>query len=307
MKKTLFPAFFILFLSLACSAFMGQGNLTPGLSLLPVLDGSYLSSDKANEITPFYYYDTNGGKNCLFFSSDRDGSYDLYYAEMNEDGSFKDPVKMDSNINTSADEFSPVLYYGPFSMMAGGHRQFVSFLRKTAGQTNMMVVMLGSNYTFGTLYPSISNVTFSRIALFNQTNIDGSPLLIACAGQSNWYLRSWGLGAWDSLVMTNKFIPSVKPIYAMNGYLEEWSVGANQYTNYFIFESDNSGKRQLFLGKIGFGALTNVSAIPLYASGYNDREPDIDLKTMKVYFSSDRRGTYDLYRYNIATFDKVRK
>lgn len=313
MSKFPFPAFLSLavlsLLAFSCSGYFDRDaglENDKSLSPLAIRGGGYLSSDTADDITPFYYHDTNTGKNWLFFSSDRDGSYDLYYAEMNTDGSFQKPVKMDANINTTADEVSPVIYFGPYTLATVAYRQFVTFLRMTAGQTNLIVIALGSNFTYNSAYTPVSNVAYSRLSLFNQTNVDGNPQLMACGGKTNWFARGWGLGEWSTSDTTNGVSNSTSPIYSMNGYLEEWAVGANQYTNYYLIATSFGGKRQLYLARKGFG-INRVDRISSYSSYYNDEDPDIDMFKKKVYFSSDRRGNYDLYRFNIVTYDKICK
>ena len=104
MKKIL--SFLILLIVSSCSGFLDQEKIDRdgiGINALALSDGSgYISTDEFNEITPFIFKNTNNGKKYLFFSSDRGGSYDIYYAEMDTDGKFSHPVKMDSNVNTTA-------------------------------------------------------------------------------------------------------------------------------------------------------------------------------------------------------------
>jgi hypothetical protein len=291
-----------------CGGYFGQDARNDGknaVSTLAISGGGYLSSDSANEITPFYFHDTNTGKNWLFYSSDRDSNFDIFYAEMNPDGTFQNPVKMAANINTAGQEVSPVVFYGNASLAMATNIIFISFIRITNGQTNMPTVRLQTNLAFVSELNVISNVIFSRLSLFTKTNV--SPDLICCSGNTNWIRISWSVGWVTNTATTNYIGASAYQIHSMNAYLEEWAVGANQFTNYYLMETTAGGKRQLTLGRKGYLGLNQAEGIPLYASPNNDRDPDIDMYSKKVYFSSDRRGTYDLYRYNNLTFDKVNK
>lgn len=312
MKTMVTPALFLLLIFTACSSYFdgnGGPEVTGEIGSLSLSTGGYLSSMTANDITPFYYHDTNTGKNWLFFSSDRDGSYDIFYAEMNADGSFKSPVKMDAGINSGGNEVSPVVYVGRYGTVAVLYSVFLSCIRIGSGQTNLMVFRLNPGFSTVSNFITYTNVTYARISLYNQTNESGLPNLICTRGSASWFEFGWNnaSGIWNTnAVSTNSLTNSAYPAFTMCAFLEEYAAGANMNTNYYLMESLVSGKSRLCLGKKGNDGLNRTDVVTLYQSPWNDREPNIDLYTMKVYFASDRYGTFDLFRFNRNTFNKIK-
>src|SRR5271157_4151878 len=77
----------------SCSGFLSHNGTNSGKSSqqaeklnLAMEGGGYLSSDTANDITPFMF--RNGGNTYIFFASDRGGSLAVYYAQMDSAGKF---------------------------------------------------------------------------------------------------------------------------------------------------------------------------------------------------------------------------
>ncbi|MGA2142486.1 MAG: hypothetical protein ABSG94_08680 [Brevinematales bacterium] len=106
--------FMILVLSFCCCSgyFTDNGPVQQaGMLRLAMEGGGYLSSDTANDITPFLFRDRASGNNYLFFASDRGGTYALYYAQMDPAGNFFNLTKMDPVINQpGTTNFSPVVF-----------------------------------------------------------------------------------------------------------------------------------------------------------------------------------------------------
>jgi len=300
-KLFIISTFFFLF---SCSGYFNMDNSDEagGDLSLALADGSgYLSTDNYNEITPFLYRNPDNGKAYLFFASDRDGTYDIYYAEMNSEGKFSKPIKMDTNyINTSGDEFSPVV----FKAMSGEFTYtYISFVRRTPAAGSKVYNCQIDPLNFNSVGES-SDIGFSAssISLLNKNDV-GPSLLIS---DGNTYFRKYEwdsiYGSWNYAETTIDFDSS--PIYGVDGF----SFGMYDYEHSFIINVMVENKYRLYGGYYCIEPLTNyLYPIKEYSSPYNDKDPCIDLKTMKVYFASDRygKGNYDLYRYNILTFDKV--
>jgi hypothetical protein len=87
-----------------------------GTSIDTWFNGDYVASEKVDsvnspgrDICPFVY------KNIMVFASDRDGGlggYDLYYS-LFKNGKWSSPVNFGPDINTSSDEFRPVVGFSP--------------------------------------------------------------------------------------------------------------------------------------------------------------------------------------------------
>lgn len=284
-----------------CSGYFNMSNPdeADGDLSLALSDGSgYLSTDKYNEITPFLYRNPDNGRAYLFFASDRDGSYDIYYAEMDNKGRFSKPIKMDTNINTAYDETSPVVFTASDSENTNTYISFI--IDRSPGAGIMIYTYQIDPKDFSTLGTSSSlGVTVSNIGLFNKTNVN--PYLLISAEGTNFYLHYWGdaEGNWSSEGDGGSF---TLPISKVDGF----EINTPSWEQIFIFSAKASGKYQLYGGTITYVSSFSYS-ISRYISTYNDKDPCIDLETMKVYFASDRygKGNYDLYRYNIITFDKV--
>jgi len=128
MKKMLIVSVFSSIL-MSCGLLFTTSN-TP-VNTLQLSDGTYLSTDEYNEITPFAFHDTTG-ISYLFFSSDRSNSYDIYYSIINPDGTFGKAVMLPSPVNqTNSDEMYPVVLFDGFYYI-------MAFIRIVTNQTNVL-------------------------------------------------------------------------------------------------------------------------------------------------------------------------
>ena len=317
MKKTVIIIGLTMFLA-SCAGYFGAkgGADNPAeANPLAIEGGGYLSTDTHNEITPFLYRDTNGQNPVLFYSSDRDGTYDIYYVRMNPDGTFQQPVKMGTNVNAKVgnyDEISPVLFvnngYFYFYFIRinndNGYR-FVNGITNIVDQ-NFSINTIDTNQPFSPFMDSHSNICSLGIE-----NSEGYHYLHIFYGSSNSIKNSF----------TNKLINNeIK--FGASGIFNYFSIGQDSSISneFWVYETTKSGNRQLsifayatytylIMGVNSNIAPTNQGIPPAYASTYNDRQPCVDWldpeQKGQVYFSSDRAGTYDLYRYNIETISKL--
>jgi len=270
--------------------------------------GGYLSSSAANDITPFLFRDKNTGNAYLFFASDRGsatGAYSIYYAQMDSSGKFYNLNKMNSGINQpGTTNYSPVLF------QSGGNNYitYVSYVNSTT----VNVKTYGINQSFITnssiTFPTSSITDFTQISVF--TAADGTVYFIGVEGtdingeKNIWeYYLSTSTGFW---VSTNNITLSIF-LYSSAGF--QTTSGSAQ--NLYILYDTISGSKHQLLGLVYVinGATTNQTQFPIpsYSSSANDADPCIDIAGgYKVYFSSDRYGNgyYNLYRYNVQTFDK---
>jgi len=304
--KTFFLASILLSL-FYCSGYFNMDNSdeADGDLSLALADGSgYLSTDNYNEITPFLYRNPDNGKAYLFFASDRDGNYDIYYAEMDNKGKFSKPTKMDANINTTNDETSPVVFKALAFTNTNTYVTFIRIQPPGAGGTFVYTRKIDP-FNFTNLSASASSLSASsNVGLLNKNSL--TPTLLRTTNGNDFYQNEWDTisGEWQ-IEPTSRDFNSTLPIYGIDGF----------YTNFFladgfgfIFTTIISGKYRLYGGFISDEMSTNYAySVSEYISSYNDKDPCIDLATMKVYFASDRygKGNYDLYRYNILTFDEV--
>ncbi|MGA2142485.1 MAG: hypothetical protein ABSG94_08675 [Brevinematales bacterium] len=111
-------------------------------------------------------------------------------------------------------------------------------------------------------------------------------------------------GLWSCALVST--IDVAYPHYSVSGFVT--ASGATTNLN-ILYDSIKGSKHQLSGEAIGFGTAMNLTlfAISDYVSSANDAFAYVDVAgKYKVYFSSDRtgKGNYDLYRYNVLTFDK---
>ncbi|MBT8232370.1 MAG: OmpA family protein [Saprospiraceae bacterium] len=84
-------------------------------TMLPTVNGDWLSKQPA--VGQLF------GKDVLFFVSDMEGGlgrFDIYYSNINSDGSFSSPVNLGENINTAGDELTPFYYEGTLYFSTDG-------------------------------------------------------------------------------------------------------------------------------------------------------------------------------------------
>ncbi|OHD56025.1 MAG: hypothetical protein A2Y33_11265 [Spirochaetes bacterium GWF1_51_8] len=267
-------------------------QLTP----LAVSSGGYLSTDDFNEITPFIYRYQN--TNMLFFSSDRAGSYDIYYAVINPDGTFEAPVILPTNINSpDKDEIYPVLYNG-FGLV-------LSFIRANSGSSNVINLMCWNlGFTNFNVYSGMPVTNSTGLGLLKN-------YLIVAYGGSKITLFDLSQSMSGTTNETNLLVHA----YSANSITIPLSTNINTYSELYIKDSVLNGKHQITVegkARFWFGAayiVTNQAmSASLYHSSYNDISPFVDFENgYKIYFASDRygNGNYDLYRYNLNTIDKL--
>ncbi|MDB4438927.1 OmpA family protein [bacterium] len=76
-------------------------------NLAPIINGEWYSKQPA--VGQLF------GKEVLFFVSDMEGglgNYDIFYSNINNDGTFSSPVNLGPNVNTQDDDLSPFYYDG---------------------------------------------------------------------------------------------------------------------------------------------------------------------------------------------------
>ncbi|OHD56023.1 MAG: hypothetical protein A2Y33_11255 [Spirochaetes bacterium GWF1_51_8] len=291
----------------------------PGLAPLVTVSGGYLSTDQFNEISPFMFR-TSDGFAYLFFSSDREGNYDIYMAKMLEDGTFDEPYRLPEPVNTTNfDEIFPIVVDAEWEL------RYV-ILRITNQQTNVVIIATDStnitNFSMATVSDTIPAPGLSGMGYFKEV-INGFDFVGLSTGDSadlEFYNPFEGL----SLVQTHLLLT---PHFYVNTYLLP---SPNGYTLLFAKDVLSGGKHQISAESVAYISytvtniivfvtnitninLTNKNVIPsdLYISGYNDIHPTVDIAgEYKIYFASDRNedefpGDYDLYRYNIDTFDTI--
>lgn len=273
-------------------------------------NSSFISSDIADDICPFVFRDTNTGNATLFFSSDRLGlantNFKIYYATMLSDETFQPPVLMSSIIN------NPVLnVISPNVFRIGGDIYLVA-LCIGINKTNVLSFKLDSSFNV-----TSTNTNFSLNALsINLYQVLNQISMLICDGTANMtlYLIQTN-GIWSNMGI----ITTQNPINSISGYgvVNIMNATANSY--FLLGLTNNQFSGMSFLASFIYtnnqlqtnaGSLsTNYFATPSYKSIYSDITPFIDVKVgmtnSKVYFSSKRTGTYDLYRYNTITFDTV--
>jgi hypothetical protein len=270
------------------------------VSTLALSGGGYLSTDNHNEISPFLFR-ASSGTNYLFFSSDRAGSYDIYYAIMDKNGNFSAPVKLNSPINTADDEIYPV-----FAYTSMGTR--LAFLRVSSTNTNLSVYNID--------LPDLTNIFASGGIKLNATGLGyikrsfTSILLILLGNNSILELN------FDNSMIENPYTNTnnlTGNIYALAN--TKYIIQTNGSAEIFIKDTLVKNKHQLLLEgtlKIDYGTFALISNIAIndtiYSSGFNDISPFVDFAGGgKIYFASDRfgKGNYDLYRYNVFTLNAL--
>ncbi len=303
---------YFIFIALAslvsCSGYFLNNNnhsiesQTEKLSLAMADGSGYLSTDQYNEITPFVFRDQNSGKTYLFYASDKDGSYDIYYAEMNSEGKFFAPVKMGPSINTSvSNEFSPVVFQ---SSASGSLKTYISFIMESNKISSIITYTLDNNLNFSGSTSAVPSGPYNptHISLFKDSQ--GKIYLITADGLANYYRFIfndssgvvWNLDYGSDTAMSANSI---------SGYMIKGAVFTN---NIMVYDTVTNGKHQLrgeaFM-QAGYKLFVPFE-ISAYSSSANDAYPFVDAEGgYKVYFASDRygKGNYDLYRYNTKTFE----
>jgi hypothetical protein len=281
-------------------------------------DGSgTLSSANHNDITPFLY--RSGNRAWLFFASDRAGHYNIYFAEMDSNGRFFNLTMMDSNINSSYDTFSPVVFQATYYTTGSIYptNNYISFLVVSNNATNLYTAPIDSNFsTTSNATLAFASIPATHISLYDKSNYiiptytPTNNLLVSTGGSlcSNYQWSPLGLTNWTT------YQPDIDAgqtgsVYGIDGY----PAPLPYYGSLFLMDIQSNNHRQLYFGALwvsntsgNYTYTTNIYNISDYSSSYNDGYPCIDVATLKVYFSSTRfgKGFWNLYRFNIKTFDK---
>jgi hypothetical protein len=276
---------------------------------LALADGSgFISTDDHNEITPFIFKDTNTGKKYLFFASDRGGDYDIYYAEMDNNGKFSQPAKMPVPISSSDNEFSPVVFYALDS--AGLNKVlFISFCHGFPGGTNLETHQLDADFNSIFQTDPFGIGDNSRLSLIYDKDY---PELVAANGDVMWTSYGWDYSAVNWTFPSPQYPgpDNSNPITSVSGFR---TVDPNDYmetATWHILSVTADGRNQICVSGISndYGSVSyKYFRVSPYVSAFNDKDPYVDIDDLKVYFSSDRygKGNFDLYRYNDARYDRV--
>lgn len=307
MIKKLFVLFLLITLA-SCSMFFDREKTDRdgiGINALALSDGSgYISTDEYNEITPYVFNDTNTGKKWLFFASDRGGSYDIYYSEIDKDGKCSSPVKMGETINDSGDQHSPVVFYGQYNESSYGY--FLIYASGFSGLVNFYVYHLNSDFSVNQMANNYEYSGITGLSLKNKTSL--YPTLLIAFGDTQWYEWTWDASMNGSFYSQyNNTLSNVNvPLHSVDGYFEMTLLDYDFH--WYVFSALINGKQQIYAGSYdSYGANNFYKVIP-YSSEYNDKDPVIDEEDHKVYFASDRygKGNFDLYRYNLVRYDAVK-
>jgi hypothetical protein len=306
LMKVIMPSFSIL-MFVSCSGYFShnQDNISPKSVSLAMEGGGYLSSETANDITPFMFRNSNGP--YIFFASTRSGTLAIYYAQMDPAEKFFNLTELGTGINIPGTlAFSPVVFQN-------GASTYVSFISVTgsssAGFTNLVITYSVDNNFNPDGKSAATNLNPQGAPVLDVQDIsyfvgaDNIPylMLIEKTNLNQISLYAFSSGSWTP---TNTIAVPI-PNNSAAGY----QVPFGTFTNLYLLNANTAGSKSQLGGEISLtGPATNTStfSIPAYASGYNDAYPFIDIAdNYKVYFSSDRygKGYYNLYRYNITTYN----
>ncbi|OHD53803.1 MAG: hypothetical protein A2014_11000 [Spirochaetes bacterium GWF1_49_6] len=277
----------------SCGLFFIDGAGDQAVSPLALTGGATLSTDDHNEKCP-YVLRTFSGTNYLFFSSDRNGSYDIFVSIMDKDGNFSPPVAIPAPVNyTNTKELYPVVL-------------------DNSPNFNITVIRISNAVT------NVYTYTINQIALTNS----GTTYITAIAPKGLSYLNSYLVAGYGNNTAVEYFFSSG---WVLNGVIN-LSHNVNsvhgiylQYTNsdsldLYIEGASENGSLQLTAEGVLMHSIpvspysTNLPfniSTTVYQSKFNDISPFIDHEGgFKVYFASDRygKGNFDLYRYNIYTY-----
>lgn len=305
-------------LLVSCGTYFSDASDSSGnseLSPLAIRGGGYLSTDTANEITPFIFVDPLTSNRVLLYSSDQDGTYDIYYTRMNEDGTFEKPLK--HNLSTAVNEISPVLMM--MVQNANTNYIFIYISIDSTNSTNIFYhatnnldILLSqetSKYEIGSLdlLPSRLGILYdsswsNRLLLYYHENT--LPDMLSSSSFGNW--------SYDSISYYNDGVDHLSGTFFSFDPSSYNSLASGTAVNALIETTNSRGRSVLAISLFNSFSLytyavdlTNLFSPAAYQSAYNDREPSVDPLNYQVYFSSDRSGNFDLYRYNISTFQKV--
>ncbi len=313
MKKILLM-FLIIALS-NCSGYITFDNDTDvSAQKLAVIEGGTLSLKGSDQISPFLFRDTNFSNPVLFYASDQNGNFDIFYSLMDETtGQFHTPHPLGNIVNSGAQETHPYVfwYYDYFNFT---NKLFISFIRNDSTNKILMTVALDSVFSNKFLQQGITNSGISGIVTINQANGMAGQLAV---NFSNGYSTNFQFDLYPPSIGWS--YPSVKYFgsqYVTGGSGLKQSVEGT--AEFYLLNTEILGKNQLllyeyldFYGLSSNYVVTNEFVPPQYSSIFKDKDPFVDFidpntnYTVKVYFSSDRQGDFDLYRYNEYTYNVV--
>ncbi len=312
MKNMLMGTVLVLSVCLwSCSGYFNQGDVT-GDQLADTLaiegGGGYLSGP-SNEISPYLYRDMNKQNPALFFSSDRDGDYDIYYAPMNGNGKFQELKKLsESIINLTNQELYPQVYYAydynysnilllSFVRIVGGSNFICTY------QTDTEFSVFISNSFFYQYWPVSSLFVVNDYYYPTLWVVDDYSSDIKTYGWSPFYERIY----YEATNYLTSPLPGLQSIYYFNDGNNAYSGDVN------LMEFNADYRSQLYISYYFTrtnppGQISQLYPVREYTSSYNDRWPYVDVPdNAKVYFASDRgeNGDYDLFRYNSYSLSNV--
>lgn len=296
----------ILLSILSCSGYISQhtDNSEQMLGTLAIGEGGGYLSGPSNDISPFLFRDTNGLNPVLFFSSDRDGSYDIYRAALNPDGTFQPPVKLGPDINTDlSNEMYPLVSYYPYGPSL---HLYITFVRESAADHHIVTAYVDADFTVTNQSSYYFLGSISSLSL-ETTNYYDNLFVYNSYGGGSFYSRSFQW--WDFAYPYSINDSFLNDAYAAAIRYDELSDGQDGYwwkERIILAERDGTATRQLYLfyayeGFFPYRLQQQAYPVSQYASRYNDRWPVVDYRDQgRVYFASDRgvNGDFDLFRYN---------
>jgi hypothetical protein len=312
--KSLFYITFVVLL-VSCAGYFNHDTGNAGskdVSALRISGSSEtLSSDTANDICPFLFRDALTGNAYLFFSSDRDvsGNYKIYRARMESDETFQEPVLMDATVNgTGNNVISPDVFRLGTSL-------YIAVIAYSGAATNINTYKLDESFNVTATLTSPSVAGVRSLSPFLGYDYNG---VLICNGTPSVAVYLFDTNETWTNIETKSVQSNVDSLTGM-GFLDMFGGKADAY--FIMGLSDGQFSGMAYHAEFTFtnnaintneGTITtNFFSIPEYQSLSNDITPYVDVKigmeNNKVYFASDRRGTYDLYRYNKLTFEKVIK
>ncbi len=205
---------------------------------------------------------------------------------MDSSGKFSAPVRMDTNINTVSNETSPVVFKGIHTFISSPHSStntYITFISSLGASTNVVTYILDTDFGYTSTTSSFSTNAV-HLGLKNKYQYD--PALILASGTGNWEEISWAILNGDWGTGAGLGISNLSAIYGTDGYHE----GITNWVEKYLFCVRKGSKYQLYAGYTDYLGANQSASISAYSSGYNDKDPCIDLETLKVYFASDRNG-----------------
>jgi PKD domain/WD40-like Beta Propeller Repeat len=266
--------------------------------ICPVMtfDGLIFCSDKTEASTKTY--------------TDPEGHsfYNIYIARKNEDGSFKKPEIYDENLTTLQHDGPVSFNFNEDQIVFSRNFELTSFGNNKKGNPNV-----------GLYFAELVDGKWTNIVEFeyNDPNAQTSHPSISADGTTLYFSsnREGGFGGWDLYVskkqsgrwsepqnlgpVINTSNDEIYPFLHSSGRLYFSSNGHDRIGGFDIFYSD------LINGKW----YMPIKLPPPFNSGLNDFTFYADKDFETGYFTTNRRGSLDIYSFNstLPTFDICRK